>query len=39
MNINKIIKESIDEVLTEGYSARHIDDQIQKRIQPIMQWV
>ena len=39
MNINRVIKESIDEVLTEGYSARHIDDQIQKRIQPLMQWV
>lgn len=39
MNINKIIKESINRVLAEGYSSRHIDDQIQKRIQPLMKWI
>jgi len=39
MNINRIIKESINKVLTEGSSARYIDDQIQKRVQPLIRWI
>ena len=39
MNVDKIIKESIDKVITEGYAGKHLDDQIEQRIAPIMKWI
>ena len=39
MNIDRIIRESINKVITEGYGAVHLEDQIEKRIQPLMNWI
>lgn len=37
--IDRIISESIDNVITEGYAGKHLSDQIEKRTDPIMEWI